>query len=268
MNCRVLLLFLLMLSSHAFSQGQDPVPVHDNFKINSKILGETRVINVWKPADYAKNTNRFPVLYMADGGTKEDFPHVANTISKLIESKKIPPIILVGIENTQRRRDLTGPTNVREDKEIAPVVGGSEKFRVFFKEELFKEIDTKYRTEAQKGIIGESLAGLFIMETFLRDPEMFDFYIAMDPSLWWNAGYEVKMAQTNLANMGKDAKKVWFASSGERQILKAAESLSEVFKSSAGQNIKWQYDSEPKETHATIFRATKEKALIWVFNTK
>lgn len=268
MNCRLLLLFLLLLSGHTFSQDQDPVPVHDNFKIDSKEIGEIRTINVWKPVDYDKSTDKFPVLYMADGGTQEDFPHIANTISKLVESKKIPPIILVGIENTQRRRDLTGPTHIKEDKKIAPVVGGSEKFRAFIKDELFNEISQRYRTSNEKGIIGESLAGLFIMETLLHDADMFDFYIAMDPSLWWNNQYEVKTAKESLARMTKDPKKVWFASSGEKDIVEAAEKLSQVFKSADVKNIKWQYDNEPKETHATIFRATKEKALIWTLNTK
>ncbi len=79
-------------------------------------------------------------------------------------------MILVGIENTQRRRDLTGPTEDEEDKKIAPVVGGSEKFRAFINNELFTEINKRYRTGSEKGIIGESLAGLFVMKTFYTTP--------------------------------------------------------------------------------------------------
>ena len=42
---------------------------------------------------------------MADGGIiDEDFPHIANTIAELMKTKKIPPIILVGIENTAKKR--------------------------------------------------------------------------------------------------------------------------------------------------------------------
>ena len=80
--------------------------------------------------------------------------------------KKIKPLLLVGIENTQRRRDLTGFTEVEKDKEIAPIVGGSEKFRAFNKEELFPEIEKRYGTTSEKSIIGESASGLFVMETF------------------------------------------------------------------------------------------------------
>ena len=85
----------------------DPIPEHDSLTIVSKFVNENRIINIWTPPNYNKlATDSFPVLYMPDGGIKEDFPHIANTLAKLIEEKKIPPFILVGIENTDRRRDL------------------------------------------------------------------------------------------------------------------------------------------------------------------
>ncbi|MEM7561320.1 MAG: alpha/beta hydrolase, partial [Planctomycetota bacterium] len=66
-----------------------------------------------------------PVLYMPDGGIKEDFPHIANTLAKLIAENTIPPMILVGIENTERRRDLTGPSEVAAEETIAPLTDGA-----------------------------------------------------------------------------------------------------------------------------------------------
>lgn len=96
------------------SQPNDPIPEHETFTIQSKQIGEDRVINVWAPEDYKTNLDSLPVIYMADGGIKEDFPHIANTLAKLIKEQKIKPLILVGIENTQRRRDLTGFTDVEK----------------------------------------------------------------------------------------------------------------------------------------------------------
>src|SRR5690606_28173086 len=138
---------------------------------------------------YKQTTDSLPTMYMADGGVKEDFPHIANTLAKLIKENKIAPIILVGIENTQRRKDLTPETEVAKDKEIAAVVGGSSKFREFIKEELFLEIEKRYRTTSERSLIGESLSGLFVMETFFLHPDLFTNYIAFDPSLWWNNHY-------------------------------------------------------------------------------
>ena len=168
-----ILLLLILINCATAAPPPDPIPVHETINIESTILGETRVINIWTPPNYKNNNDPLPVLYMPDGGEKEDFPHIANTLAELIAAKKIPPTILVGIENTQRRKDLTGPTEVASDKEIAPIVGGSENFRYFIKTELIPEINQQYRTTAEKGIIGESLAGLFVTETFLTEPNLF-----------------------------------------------------------------------------------------------
>lgn len=75
---------------------QDPVPAHDSLRVQSKVLGEERLINIWLPSQYKQSTDSLPVMYMADGGVKEDFPHIANTLEKLINENKMTPIILVG----------------------------------------------------------------------------------------------------------------------------------------------------------------------------
>jgi len=267
---RYVCLFVCLLLTITVGQTQtpDPIPVHDSFQIASNIVGEIRTINVWTPPGYAQGTEPLMVMYMPDGGIGEDFPHIANTLSALIQSKQIPPMILVGIENTQRRRDLTGPTEVEKDKKIAPVVGGSAKFRAFIRDELFAEISKRYRITDTRGIIGESLAGLFIVETLLTDPDMFDFYIAMDPSLWWNDHYLVSHAKELLSRLPEDQKRLWFAGSDTKDISKYTRELSEILAEGGYVHLKWQYSDEPKEEHITIYRATKEKALIWMFNPK
>ena len=259
-------LFVSLLSCSNNQQPNDPIPAHETFTIDSKYVNEKRVINVWFPDEYKNSTDSLPVLYMPDGGINEDFPHIANTLSDLIKAKKIKPIILVGIENTQRRRDLTPPTSVAKDKEIAPVVGGSAAFRNFIQKELISEVNSKYRTTSKKGIIGESLAGLFVTETFLTSPDMFDFYIAFDPSLWWNNKQLLKDSPNYLEAFPTTSKTFWFAGSSAKDIFGSTNKLSEVLSSNALPNLKWHYSPEKKEEHHTIFRATKEKALIWSLN--
>ena len=257
---------LFITSCSKTSQPVDSIPKHETFTIQSKQVNEARIINVWTPENYKTATDSLPVMYMADGGIKEDFPHIANTLAELIKQNKIKPIILVGIENTQRRKDLSGFTIVEKDKEIAPEVGGSEQFRAFIKEELFPEINKKYRTSSVKGIIGESLSGLFVTETFLLTPEMFDFYIAFDPSLWWNNQYLVKTAKQYLAKFPKNQKIFWFAGSKAEDISPNTKQLNTILKNENPSTVKWNYSDEPNEEHSTIFRATKEKAIIWTLN--
>jgi predicted alpha/beta superfamily hydrolase len=254
---------LFLTSCSNASQLNDPIPQHETFSIKSNQVGEERVINVWTPENYKTNSDSLPVMYMADGGIKEDFPHIANTLAKLIKENKIKPLILVGIENTQRRRDLTGFTEVEKDKEIAPVVGGSGKFRAFINDELFPEINKRYRTTDEKSIIGESASGLFVMETFFLTPDMFDNYIAFDPSLWWNNHYLVRTAKEHLAKFPTTEKRLWFAGSNATDISPYTKELSNTLKTENQANLKWNYSDEPKEKHTTIFRATKEKAIIW-----
>lgn len=259
------LALMLIVSGYCKAQQADTIPVHDTFTMASKQLGETRVINIWVPEGYTTGTDSLPVMYMADGGIKEDFPHIANTFANLINAKKIPPFILVGIENIQRRKDLTGPTEVEKDKEIAPVVGGAPAFRAFISNELFAEVNKRYRTTAQKGILGESLSGLFVVETFLLEPQLFDYYIAFDPSLWWNNHYLTRTAKEHLKKMPQ-GKTLWFAGSDVTDISQYTMQLNRILEKAKVPGLRYMYCNEPGEQHNTIFRATKEKALVWALN--
>ncbi|WP_397362377.1 alpha/beta hydrolase [Olleya sp. R77988] len=262
----LILLSLFVFACNNKTQPIDPTPKHDSFKIESKQVNETRVITVWTPPSYNNSDSSFPVLYMPDGGIKEDFPHIANTIAKLVKEKSIPPIILVGIENTNRRRDLSGASTVKEDEEYCPLTDGATNFRNFITQELFIEINKKYRVTNKKGIIGESLAGLFVMETFLQHPNYFDFYIAMDPSLWWNDHYLTKNANSLLKNRPNKNTKLWFAGSSAEDISIHTNTLAKTLEVNTSRQLTWKYSDEPNEKHNTIFRATKEKALKWSLN--
>ncbi|HEB62095.1 MAG TPA: alpha/beta hydrolase [Bacteroidetes bacterium] len=262
----IVIFSLFILSCVNKPQNHDTIPVHDSFTIYSKQIGETRVINVWTPPSYKKTNDSFPVLYMPDGGINEDFPHIANTIAKLIRQKNIPEIILVGIENTKRGRDLTGFSEIKEDAKYCPLSDGAGNFRNFITKELFAEIGKRYRVTNKKGIIGESLAGLFVMETLLQHPKSFDFYIAFDPSLWWNDHYLVRNASELLGKFPPNEIKLWFAGSSAEDISQYTKGLNKILKKDAPAKLIWRYSDEPNEKHNTIFRATKEKALKWSLN--
>lgn len=269
MKNAIFFLFLVALAISCKNKGiayNDPIPEHDSLTISSKFVNEDRTINIWTPPNYNESADGFPVLYMPDGGIKEDFPHIANTVKKLLAEKKIPPFIVVGIENTERGRDLTGFSEAEYDKQFCPVTDGAKDFRAFILEELVPEINKKYRTKNKKGIIGESLAGLFVMETFFTKSEAFDFYIAMDPSLWWNNHYLTKNADSLLAQFPDKHLKIWFAGSGTEDISQFTRRVEKNLENKAPKKLTWKYSDEPNEKHNTIFRATKEKAMIWALN--
>jgi predicted alpha/beta superfamily hydrolase/acetyl esterase/lipase len=223
----------------------------ETFTLQSEVLGEARRINVYAPAGYAESDSlRLPVLYMPDGGVGEDFVHVAGLVQILSINGGMRPHLLVGIENTERRRDLTGPTEVASDREIAPRVGGSAAFRAFLRDELRPAIDTLYRTTGETAIVGESLAGLFVVETLLLEPALFDTYVAIDPSLWWNGGRLA--AGARLEGASSAGKTLYLATSSEAET-DVAERLAGALRTGSPAGLEVRHVHLPEETHLTVY---------------
>jgi predicted alpha/beta superfamily hydrolase len=242
-----------------------PLVIGQTFTLDSKALGEMRRINVYLPAAYADSaTIRLPVLYMPDGGMGEDFLHVAGLVQVLTGNGTMRPFILVGIENTQRRRDLTGPTTSAKDRKIAPIVGGSAAYRQFIREELMPQVKQRYRTTAETAIVGESLAGLFVVETLLLEPQLFNTYLAFDPSLWWNNGQLAAQAGKLLGSAGRPPIAVYLATSSQGD-MKATRQLVETGRAKAAHTGTWHYEPMPEETHATIYHPAALRAFRAVF---
>jgi predicted alpha/beta superfamily hydrolase len=240
-----------------------------SFTLDSHILGETRRINVYTPPGYVEHPEaRLPVIYMPDGGMAEDFPHVVEAVDALIGWGTMRPVIVVGIENTQRRRDLTGPTEVDSDKKIAPVVGGSAAFRQFIRRELMPQIRSRFRTTDETAVMGESLAGLFVVETFELEPDLFDTYIAFSPSLWWNHDGNVQSFAAHLKVLPASHKTLYMTSADEDNIAPEAAKIADMLRAQTPANVSWYYQPMPQESHDTIYRASAPRALHTLFAPK
>jgi predicted alpha/beta superfamily hydrolase len=159
------------------------------YSLPSKVLGMNRKITVRLPYDYeAKDTpaRTYPVLYLIDGGPEQDYPHIAGIAQLSDTNPAWGEFILVGVETVNRRSEISPAViDPAKYKDLGAVPGGSGKFRDFLRDEVMPWVNGRYRTSGRDGLIGESLAGLFTMETFLREPELFDDYVSVSPSLWW-----------------------------------------------------------------------------------
>ena len=259
---------MLWTAAHAESQmpvgtaeKASPLVIGETFTIDSKIMGENRRLNVYLPPGYAEAPQaHFPVLYMPDGGVAEDFLHVAGLVQVSVGNGTMRPFILVGIENTQRRRDMTGPTQNANDKKTAPKVGGSAAFRSFIRRELMPQVKARYRTTSETAIVGESLAGLFVVETFLLEPDLFDIYIAVDPSLWWNNQKLVAESAERLRTQKKLERTLYFASSDEKEIVEVSQRFADSLAKNAPPGLHWHYEKMPDEKHSTIYHPAALKA--------
>ena len=258
----------LMLAgpARAFGQTSAPLVIGETIEIESNALGEKRRINVYAPAAFIDTSKAaLPVMYMPDGGIAEDFLHVAGLIQVGASNGTMRPFLLVGIENTQRRRDLTGPTEDPEDRKVAPVVGGSAAYRAFLRDELMPLIKSRYRTTNERAIVGESLAGYFVVETFMLEPKLFDTYIAFDPSLWWNRSDLLKRARERLAARSGTSNTLYLAASPETEIGALTEQMADVLKAGKYPGLAWQYHPMPAEKHSTIYHPAALQAFRLLF---
>jgi len=159
------------------------------FSIRSEILKEGRVVLIYVPDTYGSASarqKRYPVLYLLDGRA---YFEVTTGIAHHLGSwnaavQWIPDLIVVAIPNTQRPRDMT-PTHMAEGP-YSSGSGGAAAFRKFLEGELMPAVDKQFRTSEERILVGHSLAGLFVLDTFLERPQLFEAYIASDPSLWWD----------------------------------------------------------------------------------
>lgn len=251
---RIALLLVLTAVAPAAAQNAQPLVIGETFTLPSRILGEVRRINVYAPSVYLDSTTtHLPVLYMPDGGIAEDFLHIAGLVQVSVGNATMRPFLLVGIENTERRRDMTGPTTVQSDRNIAPRVGGSSRFRAFIKNELMPYIKEHYPVTDETAIIGESLAGLFVVETFLLEPDLFDTYIAFDPSLWWDNNRLVREVGDRIRRRNPITNTVYLAHSDQPDIATLTRQFAETFRNVEGQGVTLHYQPLPNEQHATIY---------------
>ena len=175
-----------------------PIPRAISYHFASRVLGESRVIDVALPVGYERDTaQRYPVLVVLDG----EFEHeIAASIARFYASmSQLPPLIVVGVRNTDRNHDFTpAPAAGFATPPEAQRAGGADTFLSFMSDELVPWIDRSYRTAPLHVLVGHSLGGLFALHAIAHRPELFTGFLIMEPSAWWNDGAEWRAAQASL----------------------------------------------------------------------
>jgi predicted alpha/beta superfamily hydrolase len=183
-------LFSLALGSNLTARADDNSQ-YKRLTIKSQVLGEERVALVRTPPGYDTNDRHYPVLYITDGDT-----HIAHTCAtaEYLSSRagRMPEMIVVGVINTNRTRDLTPTRATTDPKKNAPVGGGGgDKFLKFIETELVPAVEKNYRTVPFRIHAGHSYGGLLVVHSLVTKPDLFNAYIASSPSLWWDDQVEV-----------------------------------------------------------------------------
>lgn len=247
-----------------------PITIGATYTLQSTTLGDARQINVWVPAAYgsADNANRrYNVLYVLDGALDQDFQHIAGLGQLGALSWTYEPLIVVGIQTKDRRAELTRrPHDARHAAEF-PQAGGARRFQDFIGNEVIPFVEARYRTASGRALMGESLAGLFVVDTFLHRPQLFRDYIAISPSLWWDDQHFARDGGQDLEGRAASNTRLYLAIANEGGATQAgmARFLGLLEVAPRG-SVSWRYsDRSATETHATIYHAAALDALRWLY---
>ncbi len=234
--------------------------------LRSAILEQDRTLNVYLPDGYSPDSAKtYPVIYVLDGSANEDFPHIAGLAQYLNMYELLPKSIVVGIANVDRKHDFTYPTRNDSDKVWVPNSGGSAGFIRFIGEELQPLVERTYKTNGKRTIIGQSLGGLLGTEILFKRPELFDDYILVSPSVWWDTGSLADRADAWTKAHATEPKRVFIAMASDDDMMqKEVDKVTAAFKTNAEPPLRWTYVEFPEETHATILHRAVYTAFEWM----
>lgn len=272
---RLLLLGLVTALTSFFLVAAEPAPVGkpivigQTYSIESKILGQKRNLTLYLPPEYAESKEPFPLMVLLDGGVKEDFHHIVGIASLAAEYRNIRPFIVVGIENIDRYHDLLHASKIAEDQKFKPTAGGADDFRRFIREELLPFVKKNWRVGEETVLMGESAAGLFVVETLLKSPDAFQAYIAISPSLWWEEQSLAKTAVTALKQRPYPAKRRLFLTIGDEggTMQGGVDLVVNALKEHAPDDFRWTYQPMHEENHGTIYHPAALAAVRTIFAT-
>jgi len=241
-------------------------------EIQSKELAEKRILNIYLPEGYnADDSVRYPVIYLLDGSADEDFIHIAGLVqfNSFEWISQIPKSIVIGIATVDRRRDFTFPTTIERDQKKFPTSGHSAQFISFIEKELQPFIEKKYKTNNSKMIIGQSLGGLLEAEILLKKPALFNKYVIVSPSLWWNNGSLLNQDAVAFDHNFNQQTDIYIAVGKEgatptdipREMEEDARLLFEKINQIKNKSVKVHFEYLPKENHATILHQAVSNSL-------
>lgn len=234
--------------------GADPIVIGETASIRSRILDEERALRIYLPAGYERSEDRYPVMVLLDGDTR--FHHTTGTVDVLTRGGHIPPLIVVGVGNTDRTRDLT-PTHWDGDPDDGvdqlPTSGGAGAFLRFLTEELAPWVDATYRTQPYRILVGHSFGGLFAIHALTSAPEGFDAYISISPSLDWDGDLMFRQANERFRG-GLPGPRHLYLTLGDEggDALAAFERFEELLRHRAPAALRWETRLLADDDHGSV----------------
>jgi len=257
--------------------------------LRSKILNEERTVWIYLPLGYdPTQSKRYPVTYLLDAEWNfAAFSGMVNELSSVIGNTVFPQMIIVAIPNTDRTRDLT-PTNALVDpggKIIADfkTSGGGENFTSFIKTELIPHIDSAYHTAPYKLLVGHSFGGLTAINILLNHTELFNDYLVIDPSMWWDSHKLLNQAREQLKEKRFEGHSMFLAiahtqpglmdtlavqkdTSGATNHLRSIIQLKNILQQNPASGLHWGYKYYDGDSHGSVPLIAEYDGLHFLFS--
>ena len=242
------------------AQAQDtkPLTIGEIATIKSKILGEDRQLYIYTHHAYSEDDSRYPVAYVLDG--EWNFRHTSGVIDLMSSREVIPWMIVVGIPNIDRLKDLS-PSSIKDQ----PRSGGASAFRHFLREEVFPYVEARYRTEPFRLLIGHSLAGLFTIDTLFSDPTLFNAYLAVSPYLIWDENKYLNSALEKRADMAARRTFLSVYLGDESRLQPAFERLENALAARNAPSLERHFLRLPSYDHETVYFQAVVQGLFDIF---
>lgn len=281
MKATLILLFLLLIST-VYGQNSSKInSIGTIDKIYSKVLNEEREIWIYVPKEYNKDTNsitKYPVIYLLDGNSH--FHYLTAIIEFLSRNSVCPKMIVVGILNTNRSRDLTpSPSNSTFDSTL---IGGAHNFTKFIENELIPYIESIYPTAPYRTLIGHSFGGLMVLNTLINYGHLFNAYAVIDPSVWWDNQHLLNQIDSvlikkqfsealyigvaNTMIQGMDTMQVRKDTSSSTLPIRSMLTLTDKLKANPNNGLRWSYDYYNEDDHGSVPLIAIYDALRFIFD--
>jgi hypothetical protein len=284
-------IFLFITCISLFGQKLEPKKkiLLPDTTISSTVMGRDYQLYISFPSNYsAKDTSKYPVLYVLDGRTY--FPIINVARNAMDFGGELEDVIIVCIGSgldlpswyINRSYDYTpseDTSNDRQDEKQfgfpkgAIHSGGAEKFLRCMTTEIIPYIDKHYKTTSDRGIAGHSLGGLFAAYCLLNSKGVFRRYAILSPSLWWNKNEILNQAESLFSkNETWDTPPVKILMSvGQKEgplMVPTMTKFSTLLEEMAYKNVTLTWHVFDDETHLSVIPASLSRTLSVLYKRK
>ena len=176
-------------------------------EFQSRVFRNTRFLRVWLPPGYDDAQNaarRYPILYLNDGQNLFEPAtafagiewQVDETADRLIRGGAVPPMIIVGMDNTGKDRAREYMPHRSVHPMILRVQGRY--YPNFLTKEVMPFVERNYRVATgpeNTGLGGSSLGALIALYTAMARPELIGRLLLESPALWVSGRQAIKQSR-------------------------------------------------------------------------